>query len=97
MVLAPDPLKRTSPKPDNHRVMYSDTLCTHCRLTLAAIALIAGVVRDMRRERPDDPTWRSEICPHCGEVTGVYDDKEGWAMGHRAPVVIPEPAFVAVS
>jgi hypothetical protein len=78
--------------------MYSDTLCSKCGLTLAAIALLAGVVRDMRRRRPDDDTWRAEICPACGEVTGVYDDREGWAMGHRAPVVEaePRPAFVSV-
>ncbi|HEY7281258.1 MAG TPA: hypothetical protein VID47_06645 [Actinomycetota bacterium] len=66
---------------------YADTLCSQCGLTLAAIALLAGVVRDMRRNRPQDGSWRVEICPACGEVTGVYDDAEGWAMGHRAPVI----------
>ncbi len=78
--------------------MYKDTLCSQCGLTLAAIALLAGVVRDMRRHRGNDGTWRAEICPFCGEVTGVHDDKEGWAMGHRAPIVQPEihRAFVSV-
>jgi hypothetical protein len=78
--------------------MYSDTLCSRCGLTLAAIGLLAGVMRDLRRTRSDDGTWRAEICPACGEVTGVYDDREGWAMGHRAPVEQPEVSrtFVAV-
>jgi len=67
--------------------MYSDTLCSQCGLTLAAIALLTGVVRDLRRTRATDDSYRVEICPFCGEVTGVYDDEEGWAMGHRAPVV----------
>jgi hypothetical protein len=78
--------------------MYSDTLCSQCGLTVAAVSLLVGVVRDMRRTRGEDESWRAEICPACGEITGVYDDKEGWAMGHRAPVVEAEvrPVFVAV-
>jgi hypothetical protein len=79
--------------------MYSDTLCSRCGLTVAAVSLLAAVVRDMRRTRGNDDTWRAEICPACGEVTGVYDDREGWAMGHRAPVVDGEahPTFVAAT
>ena len=67
--------------------MYSDTLCSQCGLTLAAIALLVGVVRDLRRTRASADSYRVEICPACGEVTGVFDDQEGWAMGHRAPVI----------
>ena len=67
--------------------MYSETLCSQCQLTLAAIALLAGVVRDLRRTRASQDSYRVEICQACGEVTGVYDDEEGWAMGHRAPVI----------
>ena len=86
------PLKERASRSDTFFVMftdpmYADTLCSQCGLTLAAIALLAGVVRDMRRSRPADGSWRVEICPACGEVTGVYDDAEGWAMGHRAPVI----------
>ena len=67
--------------------MYTDTLCSQCGLTLAAIALLAGVVRDLRRKRASQDSYRVEICPACGEVTGVFDDTEGWALGHRAPVI----------
>jgi hypothetical protein len=45
-----------------------------------------------------DGSWRIEICPACGEVTGVFDDREGWAMGHRAPVIQElHRTFVAAS
>jgi len=90
------PLKEGVGRSDTFFAMYSDTLCSQCGLTLAAIALLAGVVRDMRRSRGDDGTWQIEICPACGEVTGVCDDGEGWAMGHRAPVIQElHRAFVA--
>jgi hypothetical protein len=77
--------------------MYADTLCSQCGLTLDAIALLARVVRDMRRTRVNDGSWRAEICQACGEVTGVYDDSEGWALGHRAPVIQPEVHRVFVA
>jgi hypothetical protein len=81
------PLKECVRQSDTFCAMYSDTLCSQCGLTLAAIALLAGVVRDLRRTRASEDSYRVEICPFCGEVTGVYDDQEGWAMGHRAPVI----------
>jgi len=79
-------------------MMYSDTLCSNCGLTVAATSLLAEVVRDMRRTRGDGDSWWDDICPACGKITGVYDDREGWAMGHRAPVAEAEvrPAFVSV-
>jgi hypothetical protein len=81
------PLKEWVRASDTFFAMYSDTLCSQCGLTLAAIALLVGVVRDLRRTRASADSYRVEICPHCGEVTGVFDDQEGWAMGHRAPVI----------
>jgi hypothetical protein len=90
------PLKKRAAISDTFFAMYSETLCSQCGLTLAAIGLLAGVVRDMRRSRTRADSWRMEICPACGEVTGVFDDEEGWAMGHRAPVHHPERVFVPV-
>ena len=67
--------------------MYTATiLCDDCRLTPAAAAVLAQVLKDLRRDRPDDPTWGADVCSSCGEVTGVFDDREGWAFGTRAPV-----------
>ncbi|MDP9341250.1 MAG: hypothetical protein M3Q23_03875 [Actinomycetota bacterium] len=64
----------------------TSVLCDDCRLTSAAAALLAQVLRDLRRDRPTDPRWGADVCSSCGEVTGVFDDAEGWAFGTRAPV-----------
>jgi len=63
-------------------------MCDDCRLTPAAAALLAQVLRDLDRDRPADPMWGADVCSSCGEVTGVYDDAEGWAFGTRAPVPV---------
>jgi hypothetical protein len=69
--------------------MYTTAImCADCRLTPAAAALLAQVLRDLRRDRPDDPRWGADVCSSCGEVTGVFDDAEGWAFGTRAPVPV---------
>ncbi len=73
--------------------MYTSVvLCEDCRLTPAAVSLLAEVVKDLQRTRPNDTSWGSDVCSTCGEVTGVFDDREGWAFGTRAPVpVVVEP------
>jgi hypothetical protein len=71
--------------------MYTSViLCEDCRLTPAAAALLAEVVKDLKRARPDDLKWGADVCSTCGEVTGVFDDREGWAFGTRAPVPVAE-------
>ena len=73
--------------------MRADLLrCSHCRLTLAALAWLAGVVSDLRRSRPGDPEWGFDICPNCGEVTAVYDQREDWVLGNRDAVIPVAPA-----
>ncbi len=59
-------------------------LCDDCRLTTAAAVLLAQVLHDLERDRPDDPRWGADLCSSCGEVTGVFDDAEGWVLGNLA-------------
>jgi hypothetical protein len=55
--------------------------CPECLLTPQAAELLERLHQKLQRTRPGDPNWHTRICPHCGRLTGISDDVEGWSLG----------------
>ena len=75
--------------------------CPSCGTTHAAAGVLGAMVADLSERRPEDATWGLAMCPACGQVTGVWDDQEGWGFGTRPGEILREPlpahtAFVFV-
>jgi hypothetical protein len=70
------------------------TACPGCGTTHAAAGILGALLNDLRTVRPDDPSWGVALCPACGQVTGVWDDTEGWGFGTRPAEIVWDPAPV---
>jgi hypothetical protein len=69
--------------------MYEHTAaCPGCGTTHAAAGILGALLNDLRTLRPDDPSWGVALCPACGQVTGVWDDAEGWGFGTRPAEIV---------
>jgi hypothetical protein len=65
--------------------------CSGCGTTHAAAGILGALLEELRGNRPDDPSWGVAICPACGQVTGVWDEAEGWGFGTRPGEILREP------
>lgn len=59
----------------------TSVMCPECLLTPSAGRLLAAVVDDFERERPNDPAWRVETCLRCGQPRTIHEDRESWSFG----------------
>ena len=64
--------------------------CPSCGTTPAAAGVLGALVTDLNEIRPDDTSWGFAMCPACGQVTGVWDDHEGWSFGTRPVEILGE-------
>lgn len=55
--------------------------CPECLLTPQAEELLERLADRLRRTRPDDASWETTICPRCGRLSGIFDEREGWSVG----------------
>jgi hypothetical protein len=55
--------------------------CPECLLTPQAEELLERLEDKLRRTRPGDASWKTTICPRCGRLSGIFDEREGWSMG----------------
>jgi hypothetical protein len=55
--------------------------CPECLLTPQAEELLERLAERLRRTRPDDASWETTICPRCGRLSGIFDEREGWSVG----------------
>ena len=80
--------------------------CPECLLTPQAEELLERLEDKLRRTRPGDASWETTICPRCGRLSGIFDEREGWSVGEGGdwgwasgprpvaetkPVIRPEP------
>lgn len=71
--------------------------CPECLLTPQAEELLERLEAKLRRTRPGDASWETTICPRCGRLSGIFDEREGWSVGEgkergwaSAPRPVPE-------
>jgi hypothetical protein len=55
--------------------------CPECLLTPQAEELLERLEDKLRRTRPGDASWKTTICPRCGRLSGIFDEREGWSVG----------------
>jgi hypothetical protein len=55
--------------------------CPECLLTPQAEELLERLEERLRRTRPGDASWETTICPRCGRLSGIFDEREGWSVG----------------
>jgi len=55
--------------------------CPECLLTPQAKELLERLEAMLQRTRPGDASWETTICPRCGRLTGIFDEREGWSVG----------------
>ncbi|MGH2649945.1 MAG: hypothetical protein ACRDHK_01870 [Actinomycetota bacterium] len=55
--------------------------CPECLLTPQAEELLERLEDKLRRTRPGDASWETTICPRCGRLSGIFDEREGWSVG----------------
>ena len=55
--------------------------CPECLLTPQAEELLERLEDRLRRTRPADASWETTICPRCGRLSGIFDEREGWSVG----------------
>jgi hypothetical protein len=55
--------------------------CPECLLTPQAEDLLGRLEDKLRRTRPGDASWETTICPRCGRLSGIFDEREGWTVG----------------
>ncbi len=65
--------------------------CPECLLTPQAEELLERLADKLQRTRPNDPNWETLYCAHCGRLTGISDEREGWSIGEGGQVA--RPAF----
>jgi len=74
--------------------------CPECLLTPQAEELLERLEDKLRRTRPGDASWKTTICPRCGRLSGIFDEREGWSVGegkdrgwtsHPKPVPATKP------
>jgi hypothetical protein len=74
--------------------------CPECLLTPQAEELLERLEAKLQRTRPGDASWETTICPRCGRLSGIFDEREGWSVGEGKdrgwasgprPVATPEP------
>jgi hypothetical protein len=75
--------------------------CPECLLTPQAEELLERLEERLRRTRPGDASWETTICPRCGRLSGIFDEREGWSVGEAkdrgwssAPKQVDEPRRV---
>jgi len=72
--------------------MYaSPAPCSDCGVTHAAAGVLNSLLADLLATRPDDASWGVSVCGTCNQVTGVWDDAEGWGFGTRPGEVVRAP------
>ena len=69
----------------------SSPACPSCGTTHAAAGVLSALVSGLTQSRPDDTSWGLVMCPACGQITGVWDDQEGWSFGTRPGEILSEP------
>jgi len=76
--------------------------CPECLLTPQAEELLERLEDKLRRTRPGDASWETTICPRCGRLSGIFDEREGWSVGEGGdrgwasgprPVAETKPVF----
>jgi len=80
--------------------------CPECLLTPQAEELLERLEAKLQRTRPGHASWETTICPRCGRLSGIFDEREGWSVGEgkdrgwasgprpvdeERPVAQPEP------
>jgi hypothetical protein len=55
--------------------------CPECLLTPQAEELLERLEDKLRRTRPGDASWETTLCPRCGRLSGIFDEREGWSVG----------------
>ncbi|TMK32652.1 MAG: hypothetical protein E6G61_00040 [Actinobacteria bacterium] len=55
--------------------------CPECLLTPQAEELLERLEAKLQRTRPGDASWETTICPRCGRLSGIFDEREGWSVG----------------
>jgi len=55
--------------------------CPECLLTPQAEELLERLEDKLRRTRPGGASWKTTICPRCGRLSGIFDEREGWSVG----------------
>lgn len=55
--------------------------CPECLLTPQAQELLERLEAKLQRTRPGDASWETTICPRCGRLTGIFDERERWSVG----------------
>jgi hypothetical protein len=75
--------------------------CPECLLTPQAEELLERLEERLRRTRPGDASWETTMCPRCGRLSGIFDEREGWSVGEAkdrgwasAPKQVAEPRRV---
>jgi hypothetical protein len=55
--------------------------CPECLLTPQAEELLERLEAKLQRTRPGHASWETTICPRCGRLSGIFDEREGWSVG----------------